>query len=48
MNSTVKIQNVEDMMIQSGKFYVPITFGNTPTMLWVFQTNATAMQTWFH
>ncbi len=45
MNTTLTIQNVKDMIIQSGKFYVPITFGNTPTSLWVFQINATSTQT---
>lgn len=46
MNTTLTIQNVKDMIIQSDKFNAPITFGDAPTSLWVFQTNATETQTW--
>jgi len=37
MNSNVTVQMVKDMIIQSGQFYQPVTFGNAPTILWVLK-----------
>ena len=44
MNTTMTALNVKDMIIQSGDFYAPVTFGSAPTCLWVFKVNATALQ----
>ena len=45
MNSNVTVQMVKNMIIQSGQFYQPVTFGNAPTILWVFGVNSTAIKT---
>ncbi len=44
-NSTQTVQTVNDMINASGKFNAPTIFGDAPRRLWVFEVNATAMQT---
>jgi hypothetical protein len=44
MNSTMTALNVRDVILQSGRFDAPVTFGTAPTCLWVFEVNSTAMQ----
>ncbi len=44
-NSTQTVQTVKDMITESGMFNAPTTFGAEPRRLWVFEVNATALQT---
>ena len=44
-NSTQTVQTVKDMITESGMFNAPTTFGAEPRRLWVFEVNATVLQT---